>query len=247
MKNISIVLILIIMNSNVQGQFKKDIFRTSGGDLSVTFLGHASLMMEYGGKVIYIDPVVRVADFTKLPKADLVLVTCYHGDHFDISAIDKIKKLGSMQVLLTQSCAGKYPQGIVIKNGESGTFSGIQVDAFPCYQIFNSKDHMNYIHPKGESNGYLLHFGTFTVYIAGDTENIPEMKNLIRIDVAFLPMTPKESMNAQMVADAVAAFRPRILYPYKFRKTEVDKLPGLLVNLRTDLRIRDNMMNLSPE
>jgi L-ascorbate metabolism protein UlaG (beta-lactamase superfamily) len=245
MKNISLFLILIVMSCSIQAQFKKDLFRTSGGDLSVTFLGHASLMMEYNGKVIYVDPVVRVADFTTLPKADLVLVTCQHGDHFDISAIDKIKKLGSMQVLLTQNCSGKYPQGIVIKNGESGTFSGIQVDAVPLYQVFDHKNTINFNHPKGQSNGYILHFGDFTVYVAGDTENIPEMKNLSRIDVAFLPMTPIETMTAEMVTDAVTAFKPRILYPYKFRKSEVDKLPGLLVNTRIDVRIRDNMMNLS--
>jgi L-ascorbate metabolism protein UlaG (beta-lactamase superfamily) len=245
MKNISTILILIFLSSNVQAQFKKDVFRTSGGDLSITFLGHASLMMQYNGKVIYVDPVLKVADYTTLPKADLILVTCVHGDHFDIYAIDKIKKLGSMQVLLTQSCSGKYPQGIVIKNGESGTFSGIQVDAVPLYQVFDYRNKLNYNHPKGESNGYILHFGDFTVYVAGDTENIPEMKSLTRIDVAFLPMTPNESMTVEMATDAVTAFKPRILYPYKFRKTEVDKLPGLLVNTRTEVGIRDNMMNQS--
>ncbi len=247
MKNISVILIFFLMSSNVQAQYKKDIFRTSRGELSITFLGHASLMMEYGGKVIYVDPVVRVADFTTLPKADLVLVTCYHGDHFDISAIDKIKKLGIMQVVLTQSCSGKYPQGIVIKNGESGTFSGIQVDAVPAYNIFNSKIMPNPFHGKGESNGYVLHFGDFAVYVAGDTENIPEMKNLREISVAFLPMTPKETMTAEMVANAIGGFKPGILYPYKFRKTEVEKLSNLLANSRIDVRIRDNMVNMSAE
>jgi len=219
-------------------EFEKDVFQTSGGQLTITFIGHASLMMEYNGKVFHIDPVGQYADYSKLPKADLVLITHSHSDHFDLAAIEKIRKPG-MEVVLPATCSPRLPEGKVIKNGESGTFAGIRVDAVPAYNIQHERSPGQPYHPKGEGNGYILRFGDLTLYVAGDTENIPEMKNLKGTDVAFLPMNLPYTMTPEMAAIAARAFLPRILYPYHFGSTDTGILVRLLKNDPIEVRIRN--------
>lgn len=220
------------------GDFEKDVFKTSKGDLAVTFIGHATLMMEFDGKVIHIDPVGQYADYSKQPKADLVFVTHQHGDHLDVNAIDKIKKTGT-QIILTALCSRQLPQGLVMKNGETGTFAGLKVEAVPAYNIKHERSPGWPYHPKGEGNGYIMHFGDLTVYVAGDTENTPEMKSLKGIDVAFLPMNLPYTMSPEMVADAARAFKPKILYPYHYGNTDTGQLTQLLKNENIEVRIRN--------
>lgn len=220
------------------GDFEKDVFKTSKGDLAVTFIGHATLMMEFDGKVIHIDPVGQYADYTKLPKADLVFVTHQHGDHLDVNAIDKIKKTGT-QIIMTTLCSRQLPPGLVMKNGETGTFAGLKVEAVPAYNIKHERSPGWPYHPKGEGNGYIMHFGDLTVYVAGDTENTPEMKSLKGIDVAFLPMNLPYTMSPEMVADAARAFKPKILYPYHYGNTDTGQLTQLLKNENIEVRIRN--------
>jgi L-ascorbate metabolism protein UlaG (beta-lactamase superfamily) len=218
--------------------FEKDQFQTSEGPLTITFIGHATLMMEFNGKIIHIDPVGQYADYSKLPKADLVLVTHHHGDHFDVAAIEKIRKPG-MEVVLTALCSPEFPEGKVIKNGESGNYAGITVNVVPACNIKHERSPGWPYHPKGEGNGYILHFGDLTVYVAGDTENTPEMKSLKGIDVAFLPMNLPYTMTPEMVADAARAFKPKILYPYHFGNTDTSQLIQLLKNDPVEVRIRE--------
>ena len=218
--------------------FDKDNFETSNGELSITFIGHATLMMQWNGKTIHIDPVGNYADYSKLPKADLILITHDHGDHFDVNTIKTLLKTGT-QVVLTKTCAARYPDGKIMQNGESGTFGGIQVEAVPAYNIKNERSPGNPFHPKGVGNGYVIHFGNKKVYVAGDTENVPEMANLKNIDIAFLPMNLPYTMTPEMVVEAVKLFHPKILYPYHFGNTDTNQLLELMKNVPgTEVRIR---------
>lgn len=238
-KLVSIIFGLILVAFTVQAQtFEKDSFKTSAGELTITFIGHATLMMQFDGKTIAIDPVGNYADFSKLPKADLILVTHEHGDHLDVDAIKTLLKPGT-QVVLTAKCAEKYADGKIMKNEETGTFAGIQVDAVPAYNIQNVRGPGNPYHPKGSGNGYVLHFGDKKVYVAGDTENIPEMADLKNIDIAFLPMNLPFTMTPEMVVEAVKLFHPKILYPYHFGRTDTNELLELMKNISgTEVRIR---------
>jgi L-ascorbate metabolism protein UlaG (beta-lactamase superfamily) len=224
--------------STTARNFEKDIFKTSGGDLAITFIGHGTLMMEFDGKVIHIDPVGNYADYSKMPKADLILITHEHGDHLDLAAIEKVKKENT-EVVLTQICAKKYPAGKIMKNGDSKTFADLKVEAVPAYNIKNVRSEGNPFHPKGNGNGYVIHFANKKVYVAGDTENIPEMANLKDIDVAFLPMNLPYTMTPEMVLEAVKLFHPKILYPYHFGNTDTKILTNLMKDVKgTEMRIR---------
>jgi L-ascorbate metabolism protein UlaG (beta-lactamase superfamily) len=219
--------------------FEEDIFKTSQGDLEITFIGHGTLMMTFGGKVIHIDPVGSYADYSKLPQADLILVTHEHGDHLDPKAIGILRKSGS-DVVGTEKCTEKLQNVSIIKNGESKVFQGFKVEAVPAYNIVHMRGPGSPFHPKGQGNGYVLTFADKRVYVGGDTEKIPEMKNLKNIDIAFLPMNLPYTMTPEMVADAAKVIRPKILYPYHFGNTDTSKLVELLKNEKgIEVRIRN--------
>jgi L-ascorbate metabolism protein UlaG (beta-lactamase superfamily) len=184
-------------------------------------------MMAYAGKTIHVDPFGKLADYAKLPKADVILVTHHHGDHFDLDALDKVRTKETI-VVLTETCAKKLEGGVVMRNGDVRKIGGIEVEAVPAYNIEHKRENGEPYHPKGEGNGYVLTFGATRVYIAGDTENTPEMKALKRIDCAFLPMNLPYTMTPEMVADAARAFAPKVLYPYHYGDTDVTKLAALL-------------------
>jgi L-ascorbate metabolism protein UlaG (beta-lactamase superfamily) len=183
--------------------------------------------MTFGGKEIYIDPFSRLADYSKLPKADLILITHEHGDHLDPNAVAAVRTAKTVMVL-TAACAQQITGGIIMKNGDKQTVEGISVEAVPAYNLVHKRENGQPFHPQGQGNGYILTFGDKRVYIAGDTENIPEMKSLRNIDCAFLPMNIPYTMTPEMVADGAKAFRPRILYPYHYGDTDVSKLESLL-------------------
>jgi L-ascorbate metabolism protein UlaG (beta-lactamase superfamily) len=219
-------------------KYETDVFKTSEGDLEITFIGHGTLMMKFNGKIIHIDPVSAYADYSTLPKADLVLVTHQHGDHLDPKAIDLIKNK-STEIVLTKICSEKYKGTAMMANGDEGEFAGIKVDAVPAYNIEHKRGDGNPFHPKGEGNGYVLYFGDKKVYVAGDTENIPEMADLKNIDIAFLPMNLPYTMTPEMVARASGMFHPTVLYPYHFGNTDSDLLLKLLQESEsTEVRIR---------
>lgn len=221
------------------GAFETDVFETSGGNLRITLIGHGTLMFEWGEKVIHVDPVGRYADYSGLPAADLVLITHEHGDHLDPEALKIIRKEGTV-VLANHASAGTIDDAIPLGNGDSRTYLGIRVEAVPAYNILHKRDSGEPFHPKGQGNGYVLTFGDRRVYVAGDTENTPEMKALKEIDIAFLPMNLPYTMTPEMVANAVRAFRPKVLYPYHYGNTDPEGLAELLKDVDgINLRIRD--------
>ena len=224
----------------VENNFATDKIKTTQGDLTITFLGHASLMMSYDGKTIHIDPVSQYADYSNLPKADLILVTHEHFDHFDLKAIGAVKT-GKTAMVMTQDVAKQIKGGIIMKNGDKKTIQGLLIEAVPAYNLVNMRSPGVPYHGKGTGNGYIITCGGKRIYIAGDTENIPEMKKLKDIDIAFLPMNLPYTMTPEMVADAAKAFRPKILYPYHYGNTDTAKLT-LLLKDTTGIEVRIRKM-----
>jgi L-ascorbate metabolism protein UlaG (beta-lactamase superfamily) len=219
-------------------QFETDEISTSAGELFITFLGHGSLILVFNGMNIHVDPFGKVADYSLLPKADMVLITHEHYDHFDLQALSRIRTDKTLLVL-TELCAQQVPGGIVMCNGDEQVVAGIPIKAVPAYNLVHKRPSGDPFHPKGCGNGYILTFGETCMYIAGDTENIPEMKALGGIDIAFLPMNLPYTMTPEMVADAAKTFWPRILYPYHYGDTDTKHLvellkeePGIEVRIR---------------
>ena len=225
-------------SDKAEKKFEEDVIKTKTGDLKIMFIGHGTLIFVYKDKVVHVDPYGRLADYPKLPKAGLILVTHEHGDHLDTKAIKTIRQKQT-KVVLTKACAEKVAGGIVMKNGDVRTVLGLKIEAVPAYNIVHKRSSGEPFHPKGRGNGYVVTFDKTRVYVAGDTENIPEMKKLKKIDIAFLPMNLPYTMTPEMVADAAKAFEPKILYPYHYGQTDPNKLVNLLKDSKkTEVRIR---------
>lgn len=219
-------------------QFESDSFDTSKGSLKITFIGHGSVMFEFDGKIIHVDPHSKMGDYTKLPKADLILITHEHQDHLDMKALDILRTPATIMVV-TETVAGRIAGGIVMHNGDEQTVMGLKIEAVPAYNLVHMRSEGVPFHPKGVGNGYIVTFGDKRVYIAGDTENIPEMKNIKAIDIAFLPMNLPYTMTPEMVADAARSFKPKVLYPYHFGDTDTSKIVNLLKDEKEiEVRIR---------
>jgi len=218
-------------------QPEQDVITTETGDLKITFIGHGTLMFRYQGKVIHVDPVGREGDYSKMPKADVVLITHEHGDHLDPKALAMVRT-DQTTVLLTKACADKVPGGTIIMNGETVIAHSLKIVAVPAYNIMHKRPDGQAFHPKGSGNGYVIDFDKTRVYVAGDTENIPEMAQLKKIDVAFLPMNLPYTMTPEMVADAAKVFEPRVLYPYHYGQTDPNTLVNLLKDSKTEVRVR---------
>jgi L-ascorbate metabolism protein UlaG (beta-lactamase superfamily) len=216
-----------------QKKFQEDVFKTSGGELKIGFIGHGTLMMTYAGKVIHIDPVSNYADYATLPKADLILITHEHGDHLDQKAI-QAASTASTAVIVNQASAKNLANAMVMKNGDVKTAAGIPVEAVPAYNLEKA------FHPKGNGNGYVLTFGDTRVLVAGDTEDVPEIKALKNIDVAFLPMNLPFTMTPEQAAATAKAMRPKVLYPYHFGNTDTGRLVELLKDEKgIEVRVRN--------
>jgi L-ascorbate metabolism protein UlaG (beta-lactamase superfamily) len=219
-----------------EAQLMKDTFQTSTGALTVTFIGHGTLMLEFSGRIIHVDPWSHLVDYARLPKANIILITHEHPDHLDPQAIKTIRASQTV-VILTEACAKQVTDGLPMKNGDTRTVDGILIEAVPAYNLVQKRPDGTPFHPKGLGNGYVLTFGDMRVYIAGDSENTPEMKALKNIAVAFLPMNLPYTMTPEMVADAGKAFRPRILYPYHTGETDVAELAELMKDVK-DVEVR---------
>ncbi|MCX8160523.1 MAG: MBL fold metallo-hydrolase [Candidatus Saccharicenans sp.] len=212
----------------VSGQkYEEDLIPTASGDLKITFLGHGTLMFTFRDKVVHVDPWQEQADYRQLPKADLILITHEHFDHLDPEAI-KIIRQDSTVIIGTAAVQSRVPGLKVMKNGDRLTVHGLEIEAVPAYNIQHKRPDGNPFHPKGSGNGYVITFADRRVYVAGDTENIPEMKNLKNIAIAFLPMNLPYTMTPEMVAEAARWFKPAILYPYHYGETEASRLINLL-------------------
>ena len=243
------LLLMTLMSGTAFGKerHETDVIPTGAGDLTITFLGHGSLLLSFDGTTIAIDPYAKVADYTTLPKADIILVTHEHGDHLDPGAITAIRSDRTV-VAANPAAAEKIPGAVAMKNGDRKVFPGarknspgFEVIAVPAYNLVHERSPGVPFHPKGQGNGYVLTFGDRKVYVAGDTENIPEMNALAGVDVAFLPMNLPHTMTPEMTADAARVIRPKILYPYHFRDTDTSRIVALLRD-RKEIEVRIRQM-----
>jgi L-ascorbate metabolism protein UlaG (beta-lactamase superfamily) len=208
-------------------RLEEDIVPTSLGDLKISFIGHASLFFTFGGKVIHVDPVSGEGDYRILPKADIILISHEHFDHLDTEAVRLIRKI---------------KDAVVMKNGGRMTALEFEIEAVPAYNIVHTRSDGNPFHPKGQGNGYVITFGDKRVYVAGDTEPIPEMRSLGAIEIAFLPMNIPYTMSPEMAAGAAKTIRPRTLYPYHYGNSEARKLVDLLRS-EPGIEVRIRRMN----
>ncbi len=219
-----------------------DVFKTEQGTtVKMYCIKHGSLRMQVGEKWIYVDPVTTavkpVTDYSTLPKADYILVTHEHFDHLDSVAINQLSKQGT--VLITNARCHEIlgGKGDVMANGDTRTLTeGWTVDAVPAYN--NSPEKMQF-HPKGRDNGFVLTIEDMRIYIAGDTEDIPEMDNLKDIDVALLPCNLPYTMTPEQCARAARVIKPTVLFPYHYGQTDIQQVVRLLEGSGIDVRIRD--------
>ena len=220
---------------------RTDTFRAPDGEaVTFTCIKHGSLRIQYKGLEIQVDPVGKglppETDYAAFPKADLILVTHEHFDHFDRDAISVLLKDGT-ETIVNPAVRGMLGEGRTLSNGDRFKWrDGIAIDAVPAYNT--TPGHLQF-HPKGRDNGYVLDLGGFRVYIAGDTEDIPEMANLSGIDVAFLPCNQPYTMTPGQAAAAARSFSPKVLFPYHYGTTDIRRLADLLDGSGIDVRIRD--------
>lgn len=206
-----------------------DTYPATGGDITIQPVNHASFVMTVPGLTIYNDPVGGPALYKGLPSPDLILITHEHSDHFDIDTLDGLvgkttRLIVNPRVYALLSTALKA-KARALANGESTEESGIKISAIPAYNT--TKARLNY-HPKGRDNGYLLAVAGKKIYIAGDTEETPEMRALKGIDIAFLPMNLPYTMDINQAAAAVAAFAPKTVYPYHYRGSDTQAFAALV-------------------
>lgn len=219
--------------------FATDLFKTrNGAELSITFIKHGSLMLKYDGHVIQIDPVSEYADYSAFPKADIILITHEHGDHLDKKAIEASEKAGTL-IIANENSQKIIGKGTVMKNGDRlSPTDYLTVEAVPAYNTTPGRDKF---HPQGRDNGYILTVGGTRIYIAGDTEDIPELKDLKEkeIDIAFLPVNQPYTMTVPQAANAARMFSPKILYPYHYGDTQISELKEKLQGSGIEVRIRE--------
>jgi L-ascorbate metabolism protein UlaG (beta-lactamase superfamily) len=231
------IALLVLMSATVALAVAPDTIPAAGGNITIQPINHATLELTYAGKVIDIDPVAQ-ANFEGLPAPDIILITDIHQDHLDPSTVAKRRK-DTTKTVAPAAAASKLQNAIVIKNGETKDVDGIAIEAVPMYNLQRGPSPGQLFHDKGRGNGYVLTLGGKRVYVAGDTECIPEMKTLKNIDVAFVPMNLPYTMPPSKAAECVKAFKPKIVYPYHYRGQNLDEFANALKGSGIDVRIRD--------
>ncbi len=212
-------------------------FPTSAGEVKITAIHHASLMIEAGGKVIHVDPWSQ-GNYEGLPAADLILITDIHQDHLDPAAIAKVTKEGT-KIIAPAAVAKTVTSAQVLANGEKTTWEHWGIEAVPMYNLTRGPSAGKFYHDKGRGNGYVLTYGGKRFYIAGDTEGTPEMRALKNIDVAFIPMNLPFTMPPEEAAEAVRAFHPAVVIPYHYKGSDIQAFAKALAGTGIDVRLLD--------
>ena len=222
--------IACLMALGCQAQQQTDEFTTkSGKKVRFTCIKHASIQINYNGMEIQVDPVGKgmkpETDYSQFPKADIILVTHEHHDHFDSDAIAQLTKT-STKIYLNPAVHKMLGSGKALKNGDKVKIANdITIEAVPAYNTTPGREKF---HPKGRDNGYILTLDGMRIYIAGDTEDIPEMANIKDISIAFLPCNQPYTMTIEQATNAAKIIKPKVLFPYHYNDTPVNKLIPLL-------------------
>lgn len=195
-----------------------DHFATQTGDAVIHPVNHASFVIGWDHRVLYVDPVGGAERYRDLPRADLILLTHEHGDHLHTGTIESVRG-PDVAIVASQAAFNGLSPGLktsaqVLTNGARATLLGLTVEAVPAYNLTTSN------HPKGNGNGYVLTLGGKRLYISGDTEDTPELRALRDIDIAFVAMNVPYTMAVAKAASAVREFRPKVVYPYHYRNAD---------------------------
>lgn len=240
MKHKLLILMIWVASSlavSAQKKFEVDTIPLRSGNLEITFIGHASLIFKYQDRYIYVDPVMQLADYSKFPKADAILVTHDHGDHLDPVAIEYLTK-PETQIFLTKLCFNKLKKGEICESNTFFLTSGISVETVAAYNISKLRGNGIPYHPKNDGLGYVLVFDNVRVYVAGDTELTDEMVNLKNIDIAFLPIGLPYTMEPQLAVEAAKLLKVKIFYPYHFNNSNPDEVFRSLIGSPIEVRVR---------
>jgi L-ascorbate metabolism protein UlaG (beta-lactamase superfamily) len=233
------MILAILPTFTIKGNsYETDTFKTKNNhEVAITFIKHGSLALTFNNLSIQVDPVSMYADYSTFPKADIILITHEHDDHFDPKAIKTLSKDNTL-LIMNEASAKKLgnPKAKIMKNGDKIKVSDlISIEAVPAYNTTPGREQF---HPPHRDNGYVLTIDGLRIYIAGDTEDIPEMKNLKDIDIAFLPVNQPYTMTVMQAVNAAKMFSPKILYPYHFGNTNVKQLKEALKNSGIEVRLR---------
>ena len=227
--------------SKPTAEYPSDIVEINGKQLKLTFFAHASIAIEFEGRTIYVDPVVGNARYEELPKADMILVTHSHYDHFDMAAIEAVQRPDT-HILLDKTSAEGF-QGdcyTMLPGSVAEPYADIRVEAVAAY---NTSESQLQFHPKErEDCGYILTLGdAVRIYISGDTEPTDEQRAIRNIDIAFICVNQPYTMKPEQAVEAVKALQPKIYYPYHYGQvdepTDVEALKKMLDSV-CDVRIR---------
>ena len=223
----------------VKAGYQTDSFTTpKGRQVDISFIKHGSIVIDAGGFMIYVDPVTIYGDdFAKLPKADLIMVTHEHHDHFDVKAIEELTGENT-QIIGSSRIHELYAKAEALNPGDCKDLkeADIQITATPAYNI--TEGHLQF-HPKDrKDDGFVFDIDGLRIYVAGDTENIPEMADLKDIDIAFLPVNQPYTMTPEQAIEAVKMFNPKIFYPYHYGETDLSPITENLKGSKTEVRIR---------
>ncbi|MCL1851069.1 MAG: MBL fold metallo-hydrolase [Bacteroidetes bacterium] len=223
------------MNQTLAKDIKSDSFKTKDGrKVTVHFIQHASFYLTFDGLTIYADPVkYEGVDYSTLPKADIILITHDHYDHLDKEAVSDIMTPTTV-IYGSKYALEVIKTGIVLRNGEKSSFKNIiTIEAVPAY---NTTEGRESYHPKGRDNGYIITLGGSRIYIPGDCEDMPEMKQFKPIDVAFFPINQPYTMTVEQAINAAKIIKPKILYPIHYSDTDLTGL-SVLKKAKIDVRI----------
>jgi len=226
-------LLLLALSTSLVAQTQT--FSTSAGDVKITPLTHASVLVQAGGKTIYIDPA-KPAKLDGLPKADLILISHIHWDHFDPNCITTLSRPGTL-VIAPASVVEKFPSAKPIANNQTKQWEQWTIETVPAYNLKRGPSAGELFHPKGRDNGYVLTYGGKRFYFSADTEGTSEMRALKNIDVAFVCMNLPYTMPPEEAADAVKAFHPRVVIPYHFRDSNMEVFKQGLAGTGIEVRL----------
>ncbi len=216
-----------------------DSFSFPDADLIIHPVNHASLVLSLNGTIIYVDPVGSMSRYEGLPQADLILVTHEHSDHYERSALERLSNgitpLITNPTVFSKLSAGLKSSATSMANGDALSEQNIEIEAIPAYNLTSGR--LQY-HPPGRDNGYILNVGGMRLYLAGDTEDIPEMRGLKDIDIAFVPMILPWAMDVDQAASAVIEFAPDVVYPYHYGNSDVQKFRSAVEAGNTSIDVR---------
>jgi L-ascorbate metabolism protein UlaG (beta-lactamase superfamily) len=214
---IASVLAGLLTCAALQASPTSDTLKTDNGDLTISPIEHATFVLRWNGKTIFVDPTGGGERFTSYGKPDVILVTDIHGDHFDAPTLAAVRTASTTLIVpaaVADKMGDEKGNAKVLANGEKTLVNGITIEALPMYNLTEDR---KAFHTKGRGNGYVVTLGGKRIYISGDTEDIPEMRALKNIDAAFVCMNLPYTMDVEHAASAVLEFKPKVVYPYHYR------------------------------